>query len=275
MTKILLGLAAAGALAATAAAGVVWFGVYDVSATGQHLAPTYWLLDVAMRRSIARRAQDITVPPLDDEAMSGRGVALYERHCTACHGAPGVGPEPFALGMRPAPANLALTAREWTAAELYWTIRHGIKMTAMPAWQFRLTDRELWALVAFVRRLPGLSPQQYDELRARAGSPDANVEADADAGHADPARGREAIAQYACESCHRIPGIVGANAAVGPPLDGLGRRQIIAGRLPNTPANLVEWLRAPRTINPESAMPDLGVTERDARDIAAYLHTLR
>jgi cytochrome c2 len=91
----------------------------------------------------------------------------------------------------------------------------------------------------------------------------------------DAARGRKAIHQYACVTCHAIPGIVGPNAPVGPPLAAIGTRGFIAGVLPNTPQNMVRWLRHPQAVNPRSAMPDLGVTERDAHDIAAYLSTLR
>jgi cytochrome c1 len=72
-----------------------------------------------------------------------------------------------------------------------------------------------------------------------------------------------------------IPGVVGANRSVGPPLAGIANRQYIAGVLPNTPANMMRWLRQPTKVDPLSAMPDLDVTEQDARDIAAFLYTLR
>ena len=72
-----------------------------------------------------------------------------------------------------------------------------------------------------------------------------------------------------------IPGIVGSNAPVGPPLAGVASRQMLGGVLPNSPENMVRWLRDPQKIAPLTAMPDLGVTERDAHDIAAYLATLR
>ena len=88
-------------------------------------------------------------------------------------------------------------------------------------------------------------------------------------------RGRVALHQYACPTCHEIPGIVGADNAVGPSLDGLAARGYLAGVLPNTPANLVAWLRDPPAVVPGTAMPSLGVTERDARDMVAYLSTLR
>lgn len=88
----------------------------------------------------------------------------------------------------------------------------------------------------------------------------------------DPDRGQEAIRQYACPACHLIPGITGKAVFVGPRLHNLADRIYIAGVLPNTPENLVAWLRDPPAIDPLTAMPRLGLTERDARDIAAYLY---
>jgi cytochrome c2 len=87
-----------------------------------------------------------------------------------------------------------------------------------------------------------------------------------------PRAGRELIRQYGCGSCHSIPGVPGANAAVGPPLEKLKSRVYIAGRFTNTPANLERWIREPRALDPKSAMPTLGLDEAAARDIAAYLY---
>jgi mono/diheme cytochrome c family protein len=258
-------------LALAAAAAIFYAGVYDVSATDEHLAPTYWLLDAGMRRSVRQRAAGIRVPDLDHPGQSQRGLALYRQHCTQCHGAPGDAPEPFALGMAPAPANLAYTAREWPPAEIFWVVREGLKMTGMPAWKYRMVDEDIWAIVSFMRELSKLSPQEY---RSRTSGREPAAEP-AIASAPDAGRGKRAITQYACVTCHAIPGIVGANAPVGPPLKAIGTRGFIAGALPNTPENLVRWIRHPQVVNPKSAMPDLGVTERDARDIAAYLSTLR
>jgi cytochrome c2 len=91
----------------------------------------------------------------------------------------------------------------------------------------------------------------------------------------DPRRGRSIMSKYGCDSCHTIPGIRGANALVGPPLDRIGARMYLAGRLPNTPENMLLWIRTPQQVDPKNAMPDTGVTNEDARDIAAYLYTLR
>jgi len=91
----------------------------------------------------------------------------------------------------------------------------------------------------------------------------------------DPARGRLALAQHACRACHMIPGVTGSEVYVGRTLDDLGDRQYIGGRLPNTQANLVRWIREPQAIDPGTAMPAMGVSERDALDMSAYLLTLK
>lgn len=91
----------------------------------------------------------------------------------------------------------------------------------------------------------------------------------------DPAGGRQIITEVGCGSCHTIPGIRGADGLVGPPLLWWARRTFIAGQLPNTPDNLMRWLQNPPGVEPHTAMPALGLDERQARDVAAYLYTLR
>ena len=88
-------------------------------------------------------------------------------------------------------------------------------------------------------------------------------------------KGAAAISAYGCGTCHMVSGVPGATAVVGPPLAGIGQRSYVGGVLPNTPENLVRWIQHPREVSPRTAMPDLGVSERDARDIAAYLYTLK
>lgn len=92
-------------------------------------------------------------------------------------------------------------------------------------------------------------------------------------GNAD--RGKRDIQAFGCGSCHMIPGIDDARGTVGPPLMYFGRRVYIAGEVPNTPALLMQWIQSPQSIEPKTAMPTLGVTESQARDMAAYLYTLR
>ncbi|HSK38317.1 MAG TPA: c-type cytochrome [Arenibaculum sp.] len=92
---------------------------------------------------------------------------------------------------------------------------------------------------------------------------------------ADIERGRMLIAEHGCQACHRIPGVRGPKGIVGPPLDGFGRRVLIAGSFPNTPDNLVRWIAHPTRMMPVTAMPDMGIDEAGARHIAAFLYTLR
>ncbi len=87
--------------------------------------------------------------------------------------------------------------------------------------------------------------------------------------------GRDNIRKYGCYACHTIDGVPGARGLVGPPLDGIGNREFIAGELPNTPDNLMRWIQHPRQVEQHTVMPEMGVTEQDSRDIAAYLYTLR
>jgi cytochrome c1 len=89
----------------------------------------------------------------------------------------------------------------------------------------------------------------------------------------DAARGKVALAQYGCRACHMIPGVTGSEVYVGRPLDNLAKRRFIARTLPNSQANLVRWIRDPQAVDPRTAMPVLGVSERDALDMSAYLLT--
>lgn len=91
----------------------------------------------------------------------------------------------------------------------------------------------------------------------------------------DPDQGKIAAQAYGCSSCHTIPGIHGANGRVGPPLNMIGERSFVGGVVANTPDNMIHWIQNAPSIDPKTAMPNVGVTEHDARDIAAYLYTLR
>jgi mono/diheme cytochrome c family protein len=266
-----------GLLGAGIAAGAafIYSGVYNISATEQHIGPVYWLIEATMRRAVHVRASSTPVPDLSSATMVRRGLHLYHVHCERCHGGPGVAPESFALGLTPAPANLTDTARRWDAADIYWVIKYGIKMTAMPAWQYRLQEQEIWDIVAFVHReLRQLSPGDY---RTEVREVDKTVPASpvsTQRAAVSAEEGKRAMQQYACATCHYIPGITGATKPVGPTLRGIGGRSFIGGVLSNTSENMVAWLMSPQRIDPLSAMPDLGVTEHDARNIAAYLETL-
>src|SRR6476469_4362899 len=89
----------------------------------------------------------------------------------------------------------------------------------------------------------------------------------------DPSRGEAMFIQYGCGSCHAAKGVRTATGSVGPPMDGVATRAIIAGHLANTPDNMQRWIRDPQQVSPGTAMPDLSVGKQDARDITAFLYT--
>lgn len=277
-------IAIGGASLGVAAAAFVYSGLYDISATDEHTPPVYWLMEFVMRRSVQVRANEHPESRFARTA-TGEAFRLYHAHCVQCHGAPGVAPEPFALGLTPVPASLVATARNWSGAEIHWVVKYGVKMTGMPAWKYRMSEEQMIDVVAFVKNaLPLLSPAQYREMMAAnlVAVKETAVVAETAARSVpigsidpgDPRAGRRAIHQHACATCHVIPGVTGATQHVGPPLRGIATRAYIAGLLPNTTENMVAWLMFPQRISARTAMPDLGVSARDARDMAAFLATL-
>ena len=91
----------------------------------------------------------------------------------------------------------------------------------------------------------------------------------------NPDHGKQLIDKYGCNACHTIPGIKGPKGAVGPPLEKIAVRTFIGGKLQNTPGNMIQWLQNPQAFDPGNAMPNLGVTPEDARDLTAFLFTLK
>jgi mono/diheme cytochrome c family protein len=269
-------LAILAVLSSIGAAAFVYFGVYNVAATEQHTPLVYYLLHYAMKRSVSVRADKVNVPDLSGPEHASRGFSLYREHCLQCHGAPGIAPEPAALGLRPEPLDLAERAgRDWRPAEIYRVIKHGIKPTGMPAWEFRLSEEELWDLTAFVKLLPTISPKDYkDRDQAEPRDKPVPTTKSVALGRGDAKAGKYAMQQYLCTTCHSIPGVTGADKTVGPPLGGIANRMYIGGVLVNTPANMVRWLRNPQEVDPLSAMPNLRIKDQDILDMVAFLYTL-
>ena len=126
------------------------------------------------------------------------------------------------------------------------------------------------------RTIVGLGVAMFVVLASSCdGAKDADAREAAAITGGDPSRGPDLLRKYGCQSCHTIPGVVGANGLVGPPLAGIASRSYIAGVLPNAPDNMLRWIRDPKAVDPLTAMPNTGVTPSDARHIAAYLYTLR
>lgn len=274
---ILATIAALATLGVVGAAGFIWAGLYDVGATRQHLQPVFSVLEFTMHRSVRLHARNIVTPALEDDAMVQRGATCFHQKCVQCHGAPGVAQDDIGKSMQPLPGPLVDATQNFHPRELYWITRHGIRLSGMPAWEFRLTDGEIWDVVAFLQRLPQLTPQAYTAIsQSQEGIAPCGRDADAAPGRApDLARGKQALYQYACSACHTIPGVTSSFPNVGPPLAGMASRTLIAGTLSNSQGNMERWLRGPKAVKPHTAMPDLRVTREDAADMAAYLATLR
>jgi mono/diheme cytochrome c family protein len=164
MRTVIASLLIAALLVVLGAGAVIYVGIYDVAATSLHWRMTSWLLEAARTRSIRAQAAGITAPPgLGDPAKVILGVEHYAAHCAVCHGAPGVPKGDIAHGLYPPPPDLAKAAPLYTSAELFWIVKHGIKMTGMPAWGDH-SDGEIWATVGFLEQLPGMSEEDYARL---------------------------------------------------------------------------------------------------------------
>lgn len=145
----------------------VYSGVYNVAADQPPAKFEDWLLDTVKHRSIEARAGDLPAPELTDPARIDRGFELFDTRCVTCHGAPGVWPEDFAMGLYPVPPRLSLPhIQEEGATELYWVVKNGIKLSGMPAFGPSLNEDDLWSVVAFVYHLSELDEAGYAALRA-------------------------------------------------------------------------------------------------------------
>jgi mono/diheme cytochrome c family protein len=164
MRTVLATLAISFAIVLIGGAVFVYSGVYDIGATTPHWPITHWVMETARVRSIKAHAAGISAPPgLDDPAKLLIGTEHFAAHCAVCHGAPGVPKGDIAQGLYPQPPDLAVTASGYSEGELFWIVKRGIKMTGMPAW-IDHSDEELWAIVAFIKELPGMSEQDYARL---------------------------------------------------------------------------------------------------------------
>jgi mono/diheme cytochrome c family protein len=156
-------LASTLAALALGAGAFVGSGVYDIGADDHHTRIVLALIEQLRDRSIGVRARAIEVPELDDAARIAAGARQYATLCASCHLAPGVTQSDLRPGLYPHPPNLAQQNAS-DARRAFWTVKHGVKMSAMPAWGKTLDDAAIWDIVAFVRKLPEMSPAAYRQL---------------------------------------------------------------------------------------------------------------
>jgi cytochrome c553 len=158
-----------GVAAVLVAALVVLGGAIPIQASSGHWRATAWVLDLIKRRSVHTYSRLIVPPPVDQPWWIARGAAHYESGCRPCHGSPLSPRPPLMMRMTPHPPELPARMARWDARELFQIVKHGFKFTAMPAWPAPQRADEIWAMVAFLRALPALTPESYREL-ARGGT---------------------------------------------------------------------------------------------------------
>jgi len=149
-------------LLAAAAALFVYSGIFDVSAANAEPKWRAHLFETIKDRAIDRRATALpAAPPLGDPHLIRTGLVDFNEMCVVCHGAPGVPKSEIGMGLNPDPPDLAHEGAEQSPARLFWVLKNGIKMTGMPAFGMTHTDEQLWAMVAFLKQLPKLTPEKY------------------------------------------------------------------------------------------------------------------
>lgn len=165
---------------AIGAAAFVYSGIYNIGADDHHTKPVFAVLQTLRDRSIHIRSEDIKVPDLNDPQLILKGAGQYAAMCTQCHLKPGMKDSEIRPGLYPQPPNLSQMHVD--PKDAFWVIKHGIKMSAMPAWGGSHDDPTIWSMVAFLQKLPGMTPEQYKDIVARA-PPDDDMDMDEGGGH--------------------------------------------------------------------------------------------
>ena len=166
---------------------VGWMGLVGVGASGGHWALTDWFLHWVMRNSVRTAALSTEAPPLDDVALLPLAAGHYETGCAICHGSPAQPRSDAVLAMLPVPPDLRKVVPTWTDEQLFQIVQHGVRFTGMPAWPTQVRPDEVWAMVAFLRKLPGMGAEEYYRLSGL---------------HPPPMEGEVSPLPITCESCH-------------------------------------------------------------------------
>ena len=188
------------------AAGIgafVWSGIYNPGADSPHWKLTYMLLQATREQAVERHASTVALPrDLDDAQLILKGAGQYAAMCTGCHLAPGMQDTEIRPGLYPQPPDLSKVSVE--PREAFWVIKHGIKMSAMPAWGTNHDDATIWSMVAFLLRLPGMTPDQYKAMVANAPPDEEMGHAHGEAGHGSHGHGHanDAMQAPAKEAAH-------------------------------------------------------------------------
>jgi mono/diheme cytochrome c family protein len=174
-------------------------GIYQVGADVPHWGITRHAIGLVREHAVERRVADIKPPSLDDPALVKLGAEHYSEMCTGCHLAPGMGHSELRDGLNPRPPNLTRFAPD--PAEAFWVIKHGLKMTAMPAWGATHDDHTIWAMVAYLQKQPRMSAAEYQSLTANASAMEGHEGVPANAASV-PAPAATAVVPVPASSAH-------------------------------------------------------------------------
>lgn len=236
-------------------------GIVPIKASSGHWPFTHWLLDFAKVRSVSTHSLGVRAPSLDQPWLVLKGAGHYEFGCRPCHGSPDLPQPQIVQKMTPAPPYLPTHVSRWQNEELFYIVKHGIKFTGMPAWPSFQRDDEVWAMVAFLRRFPGLKSDEYRRLVQGEAAPSG------EAALLPDLVGSEDVRQVLTTSCARCHG-----------LDGLGRGQAafpkLAGqRLDYLNRSMLAYARAQRhsgMMEPLAA----GLSETELYEVSRYYANL-
>jgi cytochrome c553 len=234
-------------------------GIVPIKASSGHWPITAWLLNFTMRRSVITHSLGMNAPKLDDAALVAKGATHYEFGCRPCHGGPHL-PQPVIAGhMTPHPPHLPPEIPKWESEELFYIVKHGVKFTGMPAWPAQQRDDEVWAVVAFLLKMPKLTAQEYQKVARSLKTPAATID--------DLSESKQAprIISENCARCHIVDNRA-RDLSVFP---------ILAGQRPEYLfASLLAFARGERhsgIMRPLAA----SLTAKDMREIAQYYGNLR
>ena len=241
------------------AAAVVISGVIPVRASSGHWAITSALLDFAKTRSVATYSWASTAPRLDDESLVLRGAGHYDVACASCHGGPATRIAPTVAASTPPPPDLIPRLARWTPEQLFTIVKHGIKFTGMPAWPAQQRDDEVWAMVAFLQRLPQLDATAYRRLTG-----DEPTETSAQVGLPNPGEKAPQVVRDLCWRCHGVDGIG----------KGKGAFPSIAGQRAEYLLGSLRAFRDKERFSATMSEVAAKLSDKDMSEIAAYFAAL-
>jgi cytochrome c553 len=236
-------------------------GIMPISASSGHWPITAWFLNFSMERSVSTHTIGMEAPPLDDPDLVLKGAGHYEIGCFPCHGSPVLQQPRIARAMTPHPPYLPPAIRQWEPEELFYIVKHGVKFTGMPAWPTQQRDDEVWAMVAFLQKLPELEPQEYRQLvsgRVVVGKEDEPIQ---------NLTGPDAVPRTVSDNCGRCHGNDGQGRGTGafPKLAGQQSEYFAA--------SLQAYARGQRhsgIMEPIAA----GLSEKEMQELGRYYHSL-